>query len=78
MRSGTGTLLSLADSNYTNVFTSAELTASGRNLSSAGLRARNTYSIPHSLAFYNFKNVNYDLYFTKALLSNLNSAKQVR
>ncbi len=70
VRPGTSFLLT-SNVNYTSLIASE-----GVGMDTAFLKP--SYSSANSLNFYKFKNINIDLYFTKNLLSNLNSSKQVR
>lgn len=70
VRPGTSFLLT-ANTKYTSLISS-----DGIGMDTSFLKP--SYSLASTLNSYKFKNINIDLYFTKNLLSNLNSSKQVR
>jgi hypothetical protein len=77
LSSGTGGFLFQKDQHYTNIFSKEDLASTGVNVTNQ-TTLKPTYAFAAPFASYQFSNISTDLYFTKTLLSNLNSSKQVR
>jgi hypothetical protein len=73
LRSGSTNYISSANNLYTTLIISGDATNAA---DTQYLRASHPFST--TLAAYQTKTINSDLYFTNSLLSNLNSSKQVR
>jgi hypothetical protein len=78
LSNGTSVFIGEKDRHYTYVFSNEDLASNSGVSIASQVMLKPTCAFATSFANYQFSNISADLYFTKTLLTNLNSSKQVR